>query len=107
MVQRMRGRRAVARRAAWLDDHPLCCKCEAQNRIVAATVVDHVVALTNGGPDDESNFQSLCSDCHDLKTADDLGHRRRAGAALDGEPLDPNHHWNTEPGDAGRGSGKG
>lgn len=42
--------------------------------------VDHIIALENGGTDDDSNLQILCDWCHKPKTADDAktaGHGRR------------------------------
>ena len=48
------------RRAAFLADHPYCVRDGE-----TATVVDHIVPLAEGGPDDESNWQSLCKTCHD------------------------------------------
>lgn len=56
------------RRAAWLRLHPLCVECLRVSRTTAATVVDHVVPKSQGGADDESNFQSLCKRHHDAKT---------------------------------------
>ncbi len=96
MTERLRGRAGVARRARWLSAHPLCVHCLALKpaRYTPATVVDHVVALVNGGADDESNFQSLCDDDHRKKTASDLGYKPRYGADKGGWPQDPNHHWN-------------
>jgi 5-methylcytosine-specific restriction protein A len=63
-----RWRRA---RLAFLARHPLCAACEAQGRLVAATVVDHV------GPHrgdqtlfwDESTGAPACTRGHDGKTA--------------------------------------
>jgi 5-methylcytosine-specific restriction protein A len=60
--------------------------------LTAATQVDHVIALVNGGADDDSNRQSLCDDCHKAKTRDDV--RIRDGKAalpiigVDGYPID-------------------
>jgi 5-methylcytosine-specific restriction enzyme A len=42
---------------------------------------DHVLALENGGTDDDNNLAPCCSWCHVEKTADDhetAGHGRRA-----------------------------
>jgi hypothetical protein len=69
-VTRMRGRAAVERRGNYLRLHPLCVRCEQQNRTEAATVPDHVIPLWAGGEDDlEKNGQPLCTQHHDAKTA--------------------------------------
>lgn len=49
-------------------------KCSACSRKLGPQddwAVDHVVALENGGTDDDSNLQILCDWCHKPKTADD------------------------------------
>jgi 5-methylcytosine-specific restriction enzyme A len=79
-VERMRGRRAVDRRARWLYLHPLCVECDKEGRVTAATVPDHVVPLWKGGPDDESNLQSLCKAHHDVKSAAEAIERARGCA---------------------------
>jgi len=85
-AKRLRGRAAVARRARWLNLHPLCIECDKAGRASAATVPDHIVALANGGLDTESNLQSLCAECHRIKTARDLGHLARPQIGADGWP---------------------
>ena len=85
-VERLRGRAAVERRRRWLQAHPLCVECEKEGRVTAATVPDHILALVNGGEDAESNLQSLCEECHRIKTARDLGHRARVTIGVDGWP---------------------
>ncbi|NMF98398.1 HNH endonuclease [Aromatoleum toluolicum] len=59
----------MKRRARWLSCHPLCVECEREFRVTAASEVDHIFPLADGGADDESNFQSLCDGCHKAKTA--------------------------------------
>lgn len=59
----------MKRRARWLSCHPLCAECEREFRVTAASEVDHIVPLADGGADDESNYQSLCEACHKAKTA--------------------------------------
>lgn len=50
-------------------DNYLCQSCLMQGRYVTATDVDHIVPVAHGGTDDESNLQSLCHECHKVKTA--------------------------------------
>ena len=58
-------------RVRYLREHPLCVICLADERITAATVVDHIIPpkgdyeLFWGG----DNWQSLCKVHHDQKTA--------------------------------------
>ena len=92
--KRLNGRAGVERRARWLSEHPLCAHCLKRGRYTAAEQVDHVVALANGGEEDESNLQSLCRPCHIQKTADDTGYKPR-GCDASGLPTDPRHPWNS------------
>ena len=79
-TQRIRGRRAVDRRARWLALHPLCCMCEAEGKTRAGDVVDHIEPLWKGGKDDESNFQTLCQvPHHEAKTKAEAAERARGG----------------------------
>lgn len=64
------GRRWQKARAAFLHAHPLCVRCEAQGKLTAATIVDHITPH-RGDPAlfwDRSNWQALCKSCHDRKT---------------------------------------
>lgn len=76
-TQRQRGRAWMERRARWFRKHPLCVKCNALGRVSAATQLDHITPLIDGGSDDDENLQGLCDDCHKAKTADEAS--RRAG----------------------------
>lgn len=54
----------------FLKAHPLCKQCEQSNRLIQATVVDHIKPH-RGNMElfwDKSNWQPLCKKCHDRKT---------------------------------------
>lgn len=59
----------VARR--YRQEHPLCVLCMQRGAIVPSEVVDHI--RPHKGDDtlfwDETNWQALCKQCHDRKTA--------------------------------------
>ena len=61
-------------RKLFLFDHPWCVECEKLGRLVAATVVDHVVP--HKGNDelmwDEENMQALCETHHNAKTGREI-----------------------------------
>lgn len=82
-------------RVIFLQQHPLCERCEAQKRTVAATVVNHRkphkgdVALFF----DWNNWSSLCKNCHDGAVQSE----ERTGVlkgSINGRPRDPDHPWN-------------
>ena len=57
-------------RKRFLKANPLCVKCLKVDRLVDATVVDHIIPH-RGDKElfwDESNWQALCKSCHDRKT---------------------------------------
>ncbi|WP_369913891.1 HNH endonuclease [Xanthomonas sp. NCPPB 3005] len=58
-----RKREAVLKR-----DQYLCQPCQRAGRITEATEVDHMLNLAEGGTDDDTNLQSICTDCHQAKT---------------------------------------
>jgi 5-methylcytosine-specific restriction enzyme A len=82
------GRPGARRRARWLRDNPLCVHCARDQRSTVACEVDHVIALVNGGIDDETNLQSLCHPCHVAKTLTDLNIKKRIKVGSDGFPID-------------------
>jgi len=45
----------MERRTRWLHAHPLCIHCLTSGGVTAGTVVDHIIPLSEGGSDDESN----------------------------------------------------
>lgn len=68
-------------------------QCQSCKVAVTAGIVDHKVALVNGGSNDDSNLQLMCNDCHRPKTAIDLGHTVKTGCDVNGIPNSLNHHW--------------
>jgi 5-methylcytosine-specific restriction enzyme A len=58
-------------RNAYLREHPLCAHCLEAGRTTAATEVDHVLPLRQGGTHSRANLQSMCHPCHMAKTQGD------------------------------------
>jgi 5-methylcytosine-specific restriction protein A len=53
-------------------NNPICVECKKAGRLVPAEVVDHIIAIKNGGAGlDPANLQSLCNAHHNRKTASD------------------------------------
>ena len=85
---RLRGRAAVEQRRRRLQAEPLCRDCKARGKVTASTVPDHIVPLAHGGSDDDSNIRCLCQPCHEARTAEQFGFRRRIAIGFDGWPVD-------------------
>lgn len=64
------GRRWRRARAMFLARNPLCLECAKAGTDAAATVVDHIEPHRGDKVKfwDESNWQPLCKEHHDLKT---------------------------------------
>lgn len=80
------GARWQRARAWYLKQYPLCAECQRQRKVVAATVVDHI--RPHRGDRvlfwDEANWQSLCEQCHNIKTAkEDGGFGRRPPGGME------------------------
>lgn len=69
-AQRKYGARWQRARKAYLARHPLCIECKADGRLVASTVVDHVIPHRGDYERfwDESNWAALCATHHNAKT---------------------------------------
>jgi 5-methylcytosine-specific restriction endonuclease McrA len=53
-----------------LSIEPLCRRCKVENKLVPASVVDHIIDISDN-PDirlDVNNLQPLCKSCHSSKT---------------------------------------
>ena len=91
-----------------LREHPLCVMCQSIGKLTIATVVDH--RAPHRGDEalffDESNWQSMCVQHHNEKTAAEdggFGNRKltasdarkpQQGCNASGYPLSRAHHWN-------------
>ena len=62
-------------RKTFLTEHPFCEECKKAGRLKAATVVDHI--MPHKGDEqlfwNQRNWQALCKQCHDTKTAKEDG----------------------------------
>ena len=60
---------------------PLCEECKRNNRVVEASVVDHIERIKDGGEVySMDNVQSLCKPCHARKSSNERADRREGGA---------------------------
>lgn len=66
------------REMALKRDKGLCVTCLKNNRIERAVLVDHIKELSDGGePFDINNLKSLCSACHNKKSAEERKKREK------------------------------
>lgn len=78
VIQRKRGYAGVLdRRRIRARDCDLCQECKRQGRTTIGYPVDHIIALADGGTDDDSNKETLCVPCHDAKSAREARARAR------------------------------
>lgn len=56
-----------------LAAEPLCAHCANERRATLANTVDHITPREQGGSDQPWNLQSLCSSCHNKKSAKERG----------------------------------
>ena len=52
-------------RDRYVHKHPLCEQCLKKGRYVAVEEVHHILPLSEGGTNEESNLMSLCRSCHE------------------------------------------
>lgn len=78
-AERGYGGKWQAARLAYLHEHPLCRLHEQQGQTVAALVVDHIIPHKGDLKLfwDRKNWQPLCKECHDRKTAREDGRWQR------------------------------
>jgi len=91
-------------RLAHLAIEPECRGCKAMGRLTPANTVDHVRAISDGGPafPGHDGLASYCPACHSAKTARGAeagaikSAKPRKGCNPDGTPLDPAHPWHAD-----------
>ena len=88
MAERLRGRAGVAQRKRRLDAEPLCRMCKAQGIVTRSVVPDHIVPLSKGGTDDDTNIRCLCKPHHDEVTRAEFGWKPKPPIGLDGWPTE-------------------
>lgn len=69
-------------------DKHLCQSCKRKGRITAGNEVDHKLAKSKGGTDDESNLECICTPCHIAKSAADRGAKLKRAVDIDGWPIE-------------------
>ena len=90
-------------RSLKLSAQPLCEAC-LPHRYTIASHVDHVHAISNGGPafPGMDGLRALCPSCHSAKTArgPEAGAikttKPRRGCDANGNPIDPAHPWSEQ-----------
>ena len=60
-------------RDRYIKAHPLCEECEKEGRLTPAEEVHHIIPLSKGGGNENSNLMSLCKSCHSRITAESGG----------------------------------
>ena len=58
-----------ARIRIMVRDKGLCQPCLKAGQVTPARQVDHIVAKSAGGTEDDNNLQAICIACHKTKTA--------------------------------------
>ena len=57
-------------RDRYIKAHPLCEKCEKDERLTPAGEVHHILPLSRGGNNETSNLMALCKSCHSRITVE-------------------------------------
>lgn len=83
---RIRGRKGQELRRRRLANEPLCRDCTSKGRVTLATTPDHIIPLAQGGTDTDDNIRCLCQPCHEIRTAEQFGYRRKQTVGADGWP---------------------
>lgn len=84
--KRLTGWKLQQMRAQKIRENPLCLHCLQKGITRLGDELDHIVPVSKGGSNEESNLQLLCTECHATKTISDLGQKPKPKIGLDGWP---------------------
>lgn len=86
------------RKVVLARDFGLCQVCKKKGFVTHATAVDHIISKAKAATlrwsqeriDAESNLQAICKPCHDLKTVEEHGKKKRPQVTIgaDGWPIE-------------------
>jgi len=88
--KRITGTTLQKLREQLFTENPLCVMCQAAGRVRLATERDHIIPLSKTKHDEATNegVQGLCAECHEAKTAKDMGWRKKPRFGADGWPIE-------------------
>lgn len=67
-------------RSSHIRLYPLCIHCQRLGLVTPGAMVDHVKELKDGGdPWDPDNLETLCDQCHKVKTGREVKRRKETG----------------------------
>ena len=72
VIQRITGRKLKKIRNLIFQRDAYTCQGCGRVAFPRDLEVDHIVPLQAGGPDIDSNRQTLCIECHQIKTAEEV-----------------------------------
>jgi 5-methylcytosine-specific restriction enzyme A len=83
-------------RLSFLAKHPLCVMCQAEGRVTAATVVDHITPHRGDSALfwQQGNHQPLCAPHHNSAKQQEERRGFSTAIGLDGWPSDARHPAN-------------
>jgi 5-methylcytosine-specific restriction endonuclease McrA len=76
-TERVRGRAWMTQRQRVALAHNYQCAGCGRVWLSYRDQIDHIVPLEQGGSNDDSNLQPLCSECHETKTTREAQQRAR------------------------------
>ena len=86
---RIRGRKWMRiRERIMVRDCGMCQTCRRKGQVSVGTEVDHIIALSNSGSNDDDNLEVICVECHDRKSRVDFGLKERVTIGADGWPTE-------------------